>query len=259
MNNTIYWFSGTGNSLFVAGHLARLMGDTELVPIAGSTPPLEPVGGNSHKIGFVFPSYYGNLPRLVRASVEKLNVLPGTDIFVVVTMGMFGQGSVKAMKELFTKKGLSLRYGTGIRMPANYVLNYDPALFGAKSDSRVRGKLNKADRKIRQIADDIASGKQRIKTHPITAKTLYTNVAALDAAFFTTEICTGCELCEKMCPVKNIKLTGGRPIWLHHCERCMACISWCPVAAIEYGKKTKRRTRYHNPSVKPAELMRKTD
>ncbi len=28
-----------------------------------------------------------------------------------------------------------------------------------------------------------------------------------------------------------------RPVWQHNCERCLACIHWCPCEAIEYGKK----------------------
>ena len=256
MSSTIYWFSGTGNSLYAAKFLAELMGDTVLVPIAGGVPASEAVGGNGCKIGFVFPSYYGDLPRIVRAFAENLNILPETDLFVVVTMGAFGQGSVKAMKDLLSAKGLSLRCGAGVRILGNYILNYDPAMFGAKSGRRVQAKLNKADKKIRRIADDIASGKKKIETSFITAKTLYTNVAALDAGFTVTGKCTGCGLCVRVCPVGNIELVNGKPTWLHHCEHCVACISWCPAAAIEYGQKTGRRARYRNPRMKAAEIER---
>ena len=254
MSNTIYWFSGTGNSLSAAKLLAELIGNTVLVPIAGTIPASEAVGGDGGKIGFVFPSYYGDLPRIVRAFAEKLNILPGTDLFVVVTMGAFGQGSVKAMEDLLATKGLNLRYGTGVRMPANYILNYDPALFGAKSHRRVNSKLNKADRKIRRIAEDIINVKQKIVKNSISAKTLYTDIAELDSDFFATEKCTGCALCERVCPVKNIKMTDAKPVWQHNCEHCVSCISWCPVSAIEYGQKTKRRMRYRNPRVKPEEI-----
>ena len=254
MSNIIYWFSGTGNSFTAAKLLAELIGDTAIVPMAGGIPASEAVGGDGCKIGFVFPSYYGDLPRIVRAFVEKLNISAGTELFVVVTMGAFGQGSVKAMEELLAAKGLCLSYGVGVRMPANYILSYDPALFGAKSAGRVKSKLNKADRKIRKIAEDIAGGKQKLETNAIMAKTLYTNIAALDSNFSVTEKCTGCGLCVKICPVGNIKLTNGKPDWQHHCEHCVACISWCPAAAIEYGQKTKQRTRYRNPRVKSSEL-----
>jgi len=254
MSSRIYWFSGTGNSLYVAKQLADIVGEAELVSIQNSTPVPEAVGGPGCKIGFVFPSYYGDLPRAVRSFVEKMSILPETDLFTVVTMGAFGQGSVKKMEELLEKKGTPLRYGIGVRMPANYILAYNPALFGAKSSKRVQTKMSKADKQVRRIAEDIINGKQQIKVNSITAKTLYTNVEALDSDFTVSGQCTTCGLCERICPVGNIKLTNGTPIWQHRCEHCVACISWCPVAAIEYGQKTKQRTRYRNPHIKVTEL-----
>ena len=254
MRTTIYWFSGTGNSLYAANRLAELLGDAVLVPMAKGAPAAEAVGGEGHRLGFVFPSYYGDLPRMVRSFVDALNILPGTDIFAVVTMGAFGQGSAKAMGELLGEKGIKLRYGIGIGMPANYILKYDPALFGAKSDLRVEAKLNKADKKIQTVAKDIADGKEGVKTHFLAAKTLYKDIALLDSDFWVTEKCTGCGLCERVCPAENIEIEEGKPVWKHGCEHCVSCISWCPAAAIEYGQKTVGRTRYCNPFVKIDEL-----
>ena len=94
MKNIIYWFSGTGNSLYVAKQLSEAWGseatgNTALLPMANGI-PTEAVGGSECRIGFVFPSYYGDLPRFVRAFAEGLNILLDTDLFAVVTMGAFG-------------------------------------------------------------------------------------------------------------------------------------------------------------------------
>ena len=253
MNNTIYWFSGTGNSLYVAKALAKAMSGTELASMAGSV-SAEAVGGEGCKVGFVFPSYYGNLPRRVRAFAQALKVLPGTDLFAVITMGAFGQGSVQAMESLLAERGLALRYGVGVRINGNYILKYDPALFGAKSAGNIETKLDKADRQILQIAAEIESGRRQLQKGFITAKTLYENISSLDSEFTVSETCTSCGLCEKICPVRNIQLANGKLTWLHHCEHCVACISWCPAAAINCGRATKRRTRYHNPRIQAAEL-----
>ena len=253
MNNTIYWFSGTGNSLYAAKTLSEALGNTALTPIANGV-PTEAVGGKDCRIGFVFPSYYGDLPRIVQTFVKEINILPGTGLFAVVTMGAFGEGSVKAMDELLKTKGLSLQYGVGVRINGNYILSYDPAIFGAKSDKRIESKLNKADKQILRIAEDIKNGRHKVKTSFITAKTLYKDIKALDSGFTVNEKCTGCGLCERVCPAKNIKLIDGNPVWQHHCEHCVACISWCPAAAINYGEATKKRMRYRNPRIKVVEL-----
>ena len=254
MKNTIYWFSGTGNSLYAAKALADEMKDTSLVQIAEHALSDKTVGGKGCKIGFVFPSYYGDLPRLVRSFVKELNILPETDLFAVVTMGAFGKGSVKAMEKLLAEKGAPLRFGIGLRMPANYILKYDPAIFGAKSEHRVNKNLDKTITQIQKIATDIMSGTKQIKKGSMLAKTLYTNIQELDADFYVSEKCTSCGMCERVCPAGNIKLEDGKPNWQHHCEHCVACISWCPAAAIENGQKTIKRTRYRNPRIEPKEL-----
>ena len=257
MQNRIFWFSATGNSLYAAKTLAEAMGDTALSSMAAGSSP-EPIGGKGCRVGFVFPSYYGDLPRLVRSFVESLEILPETELFSVVTMGAFGQGSVKALAELLEEKGLTLSFGIGVRMPANYILKYDPAIFGGKSPRRVEKRLSKVDARLRHMAAEIIAGEKKLKTFGFTARTMYEEIEALDADFFVTDACTGCGLCAAVCPVGNIGLTDEKnPAWLHRCEHCVACISWCPAVAIEYGEKTRGRTRYRNPRVAVTELQRR--
>jgi len=56
--------------------------------------------------------------------------------------------------------------------------------------------------------------------------------------------------------MSGIKMEDRRPVWQHNCERCLACIHWCPCEAIEYGKKTVKRRRYHNPNIKIEDIKR---
>mgnify|MGYP002728531920 CR=1 FL=1 len=57
--------------------------------------------------------------------------------------------------------------------------------------------------------------------------------------------CIGCGKCAKMCPLNNIKLKNSKPVWGKNCTHCMACICLCPTEAIEYGKKSVGKPRYH--------------
>ena len=51
----------------------------------------------------------------------------------------------------------------------------------------------------------------------------------------------------EVCPGENIRLEAGTQAWLHHCEQCRTCIHFCPTGAIQAGKKTGKRERYHHP------------
>ena len=245
----IYWFSGTGNSLYAAKHLSAELGDIPLEQITQAVPS-GAVGGKGTNIGFVFPSYGCNLPRAVRTFVERLEISPDTYIFAIVTMGGPGQGTVAAMKKALKEKGLNLNYGRGVHMPANYVLLYNPA------DSSGSGKtLDKTDQRLSTYAADISADLQTVKSHPFIMNKFYKNIEALDAGFKTMDACTSCGQCERICPVKNIQIEDGKPKWLHHCEHCVACISWCPSKAIEYESRTQSRRRYRNPRIKVDELI----
>ena len=45
--------------------------------------------------------------------------------------------------------------------------------------------------------------------------------------------------------MNNVALKDGKPVWGKVCTHCMACICYCPVSAIEYGKKSVGQPRYH--------------
>lgn len=59
--------------------------------------------------------------------------------------------------------------------------------------------------------------------------------------FSADESCTHCGLCAKRCPMKNIKMTQGRPEFKKNCLFCMRCINSCPVNAIRYNKQKCRQ------------------
>jgi len=244
-----YWFSGTGNSLYAAKRLSEEMGGIPLAQITDAAPEGS-AGGDGARVGFVFPSYYGNLPRAVRLFVEKLEIKPETYIFAVVTKGGAGSGSVGSMDKALKSKGLRLNYGKCVRMPANYVISYNPA----DGDKKAK-MLDKADGRLRVYAREISGRMQAVKALPITAGNLYKAVRSLDAAFSASGDCTGCGQCERICTVRNIRLENGKPEWLRHCEHCVACISWCPAKAINYGNKTLDRRRYRNPKITADELI----
>ena len=78
-----------------------------------------------------------------------------------------------------------------------------------------------------------------------------------DKGFNVSEACNGCETCSKVCPVGNIQMQEGKPIFLHHCEQCVACVQWCPQQAINFKNKTQKRGRYHHPDITLADMMNK--
>ena len=68
-----------------------------------------------------------------------------------------------------------------------------------------------------------------------------------DSKFYVKDSCISCGKCARECPTHSISIENGRPVWGGHCTHCMACICDCPAAAIEYGKASIGKPRYHCP------------
>ena len=85
MANIIFYFSGTGNSLYVAKSISKELGNCEIISM---TKPF-----NSIKIydsvGFIYPTYYWGLPKRVIEFVNnlKLNNNKNTYYYSIATYG----------------------------------------------------------------------------------------------------------------------------------------------------------------------------
>lgn len=248
MKTVIYWFSGTGNSLADAKELAAKCGETELVPMAkalkGSFQPAE-------RIGLVFPVYGWGPPALVSRFVEKLNAVPGTYIFAVITYAGNPGGTLTVLQRLLKKRGLDLAAGWGVKMPENY-----PPLGGAPAPEKQQKINTAAAEKITQIAAELKNSPHgRYETSAavwrMLSKVIYPlfkkQVRRADRFFRADSKCNGCCICTRVCPVSNVAMIDGHPSWMGHCEQCFACFHWCPQQAVQYGRSGKQH-RYHHPS-----------
>ena len=258
MSSTIYYFSATGNSLTVARRLAKGLEDCTVRSMAAE-PPEGPVGGPGHSIGFVFPVFYIGLPRLVRRFVERLDLVEGTYCFAFITFGGNDADTLGMLEDLLNGKGVPLSYAAGAKMPGNYIVKY-PAFAPDAVRKLIKNAMRKADESAAAVAGRELRPvvrKARLFSRAANRCYLYRGIAGWDEKFSVTDRCVGCGLCAGVCPVGNIRMENRRPVWQHRCERCLACLQWCPHEAIEYGRKTVGRQRYQNPDIKAEDIVRR--
>jgi len=248
---TIYWFSGTGNSLALAREIARTLGDARLVPIASLGPGPVTVDGD---FGLVCPVYFYGLPLLVREFLARVDARSAPYAFCVLDAGGFPGWAATQARCLGRRTGRSFDAVYDVVMPGNYIAMYD--VRGGDARERVLGAARDG---AARVAADVRNRAGRLpRTGSAFAALLYATFGrwfrrtcrGLDAKFVVTDVCTNCGACARVCPVRNIELGDGRPRWHHRCEQCFACIHWCPVAAIQIrGRPTAKRGRYHHPDV----------
>jgi len=71
MSTEIYYFSGTGNSLYVAKELQKRISETKLIPIV-SLLNIDVIKTNAETVGFVFPVHALTIPIAVKRFIKKL-------------------------------------------------------------------------------------------------------------------------------------------------------------------------------------------
>jgi len=260
MNTRVYYFSGTGNSLYVARRIQEKLGETELIKITAAllkNPPTVVADG----VGIVFPVYAWGPPGLVVQFLKRVTIKQPQYLFMVATNGGGPENALFSTQNLLHKKGLTVHAAFDLTMPGNFITGGNPP-----SVTEARALLQAQEPELAKICDMIAAR----QAHPATGvasisgklKTSFVHPLFLLGAskqgkkFSATTACTGCGICANVCPVNNITLNSAKqPVWGAQCEFCLACIHWCPAQAIESGNATQGRNRYHHPDVTSKELM----
>ena len=175
----------------------------------------------------------------------------GVKIFIsVMTCGESIGNAGAYAKKLCASKGLNYLGCVPIVMPENYV-----ALFPTPAKEEALEIISQAEDIISK-ASLLIKSKEMYLQPSITFKDKMNSGIVNDIfypafvhakKFYATEDCISCGKCEKVCPLNNIHLEKGKPVWKNNCTHCMACICRCPKEAIEYGKNSKGKIRYICP------------
>ncbi len=244
----IFYFSGTGNSQYIAEQLKNT--DEVLISISealkkGSV-SYEVLEGES--VGFVFPVYFYTVPTIIREFVDKLQLNGASYVYAAITCGG-GIGQAGAvLKKALEKRGITLSMVNEVLMPDNSMLFYQiPGVEGAME------RIQKADALCEEIKRLVEAKEVRgIGNHTAISALMGLGYKACNKTkkFYATEQCVSCGLCERNCPEDVIQIENGRPKWIKEsCCKCSACINRCPVSAIQYGTGTIKRNRYVNPMI----------
>lgn len=246
----ILYFSGTGNSAYIARRVAELTGDS-LISMN------DRIQGHDftdietdNSLVFVVPAYAWRIPRVVEAWIDKTRFRGNLQAYFIMNCGGNIGNAGKYIKKLCDRKKMTYMGVTGIIMPENYI-----ALYEAPDKAKARQIVEKAEPLIMSAAEIIHRGmafsehkyKVADRLNSSVVNSVFYQFIVKAKKFRALDNCTGCGKCVKECPLNNIRIADNKPVWGKNCTHCMACICKCPAEAIEYGKNSVGKERYQCP------------
>ena len=245
----VIYFSATGNTEFIAKQLSERINDDSLNLINRiKEKDYSPIGSSSPFV-ICSPVYVCEMPRFLAEYLKNVKLTGNNKVYFVVTSGGYTGISGYLAQKLIKKKGMTYMGRAEFKMPRNYLIN---TRYPMLTDEENIDRIKQSYERIPAVAEKILKEEKLKAKHitlfekiitlpfnPIWVK--YKHTADL---FYATDKCVGCGKCVKLCPFNNKDIVDGRPVWGNSCEHCMACISNCPVEAIEYGEISLDQKRY---------------
>jgi NAD-dependent dihydropyrimidine dehydrogenase PreA subunit len=256
VTTTIFYYTGTGNSLWAARKLGVELKGARLAGIRRAVP--EDISDEA--VGLVFPVHIWGLPHRVIDFISRLPADKSRYYFALAVNAGQVAATLTQLRALMKTRGLTLAAGFDIVMPSNYI-----PWGGAAPEEEQKRLFAAAAEKIKDIAALIGRREagpvekgplwQNLILSGLCYNLAYSKIPKMDGKFWTDEKCNSCAICTSLCPCGNILLNAGKPVWQGHCEQCLACIQWCPLEAIQYGKKTPQYARYRHPEVTLSDML----
>ena len=249
----VLYFTGTGNSRHIAERIAHALNDT-LISLndrikSGDITPLAVNG----RLVLVMPTYAWRIPRIVRNHLLRTELRGARETWFVMDCGSEIGNAAKYNRALCREKGLVYMGTAQIVMPENYI-----AMFDTPHAAEAREIVQQAEPDIAGVIARLEAGQafaaprntfyDRFMSGPVNP--VFYRFFVKANAFQASSSCTGCGQCVRRCPMNNIRLENGKPVWGKECTHCMACICYCPAEAIEYGKKSLGKPRYQFEKIK---------
>ena len=248
----VFYFTGTGNSLYIAKQL-----DDEPISIP-QVMHQKDLEFTSDKIGIVAPIYGHEVPVMVKDFLNKIRF--HTEYFyMILTYGNRHGGAAELAKQLCDSCGIAVQYINVIRMVDNWLPGFDMEE-QCRLDKNVDGQLTVILRDIKEEKCMISE----VTEEDREAHRQFLSFASQGPADLWQHLiqihdnCIGCGICEKVCPTASIHVTDRKAEYVPgKCQTCLACVHACPQKAIGLTIPEKNsQARYRNEHISLQEIIK---
>ena len=250
----ILYFSSTGNGKYISERIADTI-DENCMSIVDCICENKYSFANEKVFGIVVPTYFWRLPRIVAEFLDNVRIENCAYTFFLVSYGTTTGRARNMAKEIMAHNNQEFDAYYSVIMPDTWT-----PVFDLTNEKRVNKWLNDGNAQLDLVLDNIKEkrmGNFINRKVPkwiawIPSQYMYVTERKTKKLFVNRDLCLGCELCLKKCPVQAIQMENGYPVWkVKECEMCLGCLHRCPKFAIGYGNgKSLKHGQYKNPYTK---------
>ena len=237
MRAVVYCFSGTGNTRMACDGLAeelRALGhEVDIFSLTVQSSPPPPVGYD--RIIVAYPVHAFNAPAPVLKFLKRLpkgqKRIPS---YLLRTSGeplKLNHASGILPRRILKRKGYPVYGELYYVMPYNIIFKH--------TEGMAARMIRAMEVKLPQDARLIAAGSGSVqKINPLRRlgsfllRIEHAAMPLIGRTFKVSKDCSGCGLCEKLCPQGNITMKDGKPKFGGSCAGCMGCSFRCPQDAV---------------------------
>jgi len=243
----LFYFSGTGNTWWVAEELSRHLNQKgfnsraysiEKITSANAASLIE----ESTLVGFGYPIHGSDLPQPMKEFIEALPQYPGKDALVFCTQWLWSGDGAYIGASMLKEKGYTVKWGEHFLMPNNVSVSVIRLPY-TNDPARLSAVRQRVARKINRLVSRITAGKLYRHGFNTFAYLLgcmqrlpfrrYYHRLQNDIAI-NKNVCIDCGDCVRLCPVGNLYYAGEEIKTKGNCILCTRCYNFCPVAAVTY-------------------------
>jgi len=265
MKILILYFSGTGNTEFIAQYIKKHLScdkyEIELFPL--ELFKSENISKYDALI-FGFPVYALDIPVFIQDYLKDIPVPKTKSVFIFCTKALSSGIALKHAIEIFKNSGYNPLGYADVKMPGS-----DGLAFLKKDSTMVREITNRDFSKIEGVDNFVSRIKEVTSAlEDSDVKRFYLDIDSsifvrlcssimkkiflimekwIKRKFWADENCVKCKKCENICPAKNIKV-NEKVSFGSNCYLCMRCVHQCPKEAIQIGRKTIGKFRWNGPN-----------
>lgn len=230
----VIYFSGTGNSKYVASKFAGKM-KAECYSIEEQV-DFDYCLSHADVIAVCYPIYGSCVPFIMRKFVDKhINEFREKRLIIFCTQMLFSGDGARAFARLIPGCDNWVIYAEHFYMPNN-ICNF--FLFPIREREFER-KTRATDMRLEQVCHHIQNGTIKRRGWNSFSAVLgkIQNIAFPKieekgkGSFVADRDCIYCGMCVKHCPMHNLELEGSALMQKNNCTLCYRCVNICPQKA----------------------------